>query len=186
MVAKRKKIGRNTLLVSLAVVGVVAVISSTLLYSFAFIKVRGIITQVANTSEEAQLLAKKNTHIQTVRRVVRDTQPEREKIDAYFLTDDEIVSFLEEVEGLGTHVGVEVTVQAVSVGKPIDKDERITPLNLVLKSEGSLEKIFYLLTLLEDFPKAMSVQEVQFSQQPDEGIWVGNFDIVVLKIEKAK
>ena len=175
-------IHRNTLLLVLVTIGVIAMTISVVAYSWLFIKVHNTITEVVFASEEVQLLATKNAHTQTVRRVVRDTQLERDEINSYFVTDEGLVSFLEDIEELGVHAGAPISVQSVSVGDTIDKDELVAPLELLLKSEGTLPEVFYMLALLEAFPKVITVDSVRFTQLPNTLEWQGEFDVIVIKI----
>jgi len=174
---------RNILLIILASIGIVAMLVSIVSYSWLFIKVTNTIEAAALTSEEVQLLSTKNAHTQTVRRVVRDTQIQREELGSYFITEETLASFLGDIEELGSYTGAAIDVQSVSLGDAIDKDELVAPLKLSLKSEGELQDIFYTLALLEVFPKALTIDRVRFTQNPDTLSWQGVFDIEVIKVE---
>ena len=172
----------NTPLVILVGVSVVALGISSATYMWLFTKVNDTIREAAIISESAQLLSAQNAYTQTIRKIVRDTSDEREKINSYFVTDEGLVSFLEDIEGLGTRAGVNLEVQSVSVGNTIDKDGLVSPLRLSLESEGTITEIYYILSLLEAYPKALSVRRVQIYQRPDTLVWVGTFDIEVIKV----
>lgn len=171
----------NTLLTLLVGFGVVSVLISSVAYVWLFLEVRSTITAVSTSAESAQLLAAQNAHTQTVRRIVRDTQKERDELNTYFLTENEIVEFLEDIENLGQHAGAPIDVRTVSVEDPIDKDESIVPLELTLHSTGTLQQLFYTLSLLEVYPKALTIERVSFSQHPTDFSWGGTFNIVVLQ-----
>lgn len=177
---------KNTLLIILTIVGVVAMVVSTAAYSWLFVKVRGTIAQVAFTAEEAQLLATKNAHTQTVRRIVRDTQEEREELNEYFLTQDEIVVFLEDVESLTADSGAKVSVETVGEGASIDKDGLVKPLLVDLKLSGTLEEVFHALALIETFPKAVTVRDARITQSPAKKTWQGVLNIHVIKVEEPE
>ncbi len=163
-------------------VSLVALAISSATYMWLFIKVNDTIREVAIVSESAQLLSAQNAYTQTIRKIVRDTSSERDKINSYFVTDEGLVSFLENIEGLGTRAGVSLEVQSVSVGDSIDKDGLVSQLRLSLESEGTIKEIYYILSLLEAYPKALSVRRVQMNQRSDTLAWVGTFDIEVIKV----
>lgn len=173
---------KNALLMILVGISLVALVISFTTYAWLLVKVNDTIREAALASENVQLLAAKNAYTQTIRKIVRDTTDEREEINSYFITDEKLVSFLENIEGLGTRAGAGLEVQSVSVGDAIDKDGLVSPLKLSLKSEGTITEIYYILNLLEAYPKALSVKRVQMNQQADTLTWVGVFDIEVIKV----
>lgn len=176
---------KNTVLILLVCAGVTLFVAATGAYAWLFLEVRHTLEDVTVTVEEARLVATRDAHTQTVRRVVRDTESERAEIDSYFLKEEEIVTFLEDIEALGVHVGAPVTVQSVAVEEAVDKDERIIPLRLVLQSEGTLQELFYMLQLLETFPAALRVEKIQVTQDAEERTWNGTFHIIVLRLARA-
>lgn len=173
----------HTLLLILVGVGLATCVLSLSAYMWVFVKVEDTVNRVSVISEEAQLLATKNAHTQTVRRIVRDTLHEREALNEYFLTEEELVTFLGSLETLSTYSGATVAIQSVSVGEAIDKDGLITSLKLSLKSIGSLQAVYHNLALLETFPKTVSVNSIRLTQDPSTLVWEGVFDITVIKIE---
>jgi len=173
---------RNIFLLVLAIIGVLTMLVSITAYAWLFLKVNNTLEQISIASGEVQLLSVKNEQIQTVRREVRDTQEQRAELNSYFITEEGIVDFIEDIEKLGEHAGASVSVQAVSVGDPLDKDGLLVPLSISLKSEGTLREVFYTLALLEAFPKALNVKNVRFAQHPTDLTWQGVFDIVAVEI----
>ncbi len=157
-------------------------LAATSAYVWLFLEVRHTLSEVTNTAEDARFVAARNAHTQTVRRIIRDTEMERAELDSYFLREEDIVTFLGNVEELGIYVGAPITVQSVSAEEAIDTDERIVPLRLVLSSEGALQELFYLLQLLETFPAAVQVQKVQITQDAKDRAWNGTFHITVLRL----
>ncbi|QSH39131.1 hypothetical protein JXR01_02375 [Candidatus Kaiserbacteria bacterium] len=171
----------NTLLIILVSVGVFAVFASSFMYIWLFLEVRATLTQVSASAEEAQILATQNAHTQTVRRIVRDTQEQIGELNTYFLAEKEIVAFLEDIENLGEHAGAVIDVRTVSVEEAIDKDESIIPLELTLSSTGTLQQVFYTLSLLEVYPKALTFERVSLTQHPTDFSWNGVFNVTVLQ-----
>tara|TARA_B100000900_G_scaffold366482_1_gene342390 strand:- start:209 stop:763 length:555 start_codon:yes stop_codon:yes gene_type:complete len=171
----------NTFLIILVSAGIFAVLASSSIYTWLFFEVRATLTQVSVLAEEAQILATQNANTQTVRRIVRDMQEQITELNTYFLVEKEIVAFLEDVESLGEHAGTLIDVRTVRVKEAIDKDESIIPLELTLSSTGTLQQVFYALSLLEVYPKALTFERVAITQHPTDFSWSGVFNITVLQ-----
>ncbi|PCI30854.1 hypothetical protein COB52_00795 [Candidatus Kaiserbacteria bacterium] len=153
-------------------------------YAWSFLKVRSTIEQAAVISAKADLWASSNENAQVVRRSVREIQAQREVLDTYFIKEDGIVSFLDEIEEIGDHAGLPIEVIAVEAGNPIDKDGLIRPLTISLRVSGKLKDIFYTLAMLETLPKAVSVDGVGLTQDPENLTWIGEFKVVVTQISE--
>jgi Tfp pilus assembly protein PilO len=151
-------------------------------YVWMFMAVRAELTQASLVAEEVQILAKKNAYTNTVRKVVRDTEALRSELDSYFVNEEDLVTFLNDLENLGDNAGAVVTVQSVQTGKRISKDASIEELRLALKADGSLENVFHLLSLIEAFPKAISLDKVRLTRRQTEGSWQGTFDVTVARV----
>jgi len=157
-------------------------VAASIAFGWLFAEVRSTVAHVKLSTEEAQLLVIKNAHTQTVRRVVRDTQKEREELNSYFVTEEEIVGFLERIEKLQAQTGTRIDIRSVGVGAPVDKDELITPLLLTLESKGTFQDVFYTLSLLEALPTALTVKSARITQNPTSLVWEGSFDVAVIKV----
>ncbi len=153
-------------------------------YVWSFLEVRSIVENVATISAKAELWASSNENAQVVRRSVREIQAQREVLDTYFIKEDEIVSFLDDIEEIGDHARLPIEVIAVESGIPIDKDGLIRPLSISLRVSGELEDIFYALAMLEAMPRAVSVDGVGLTQEREEGTWIGEVKVVVTQISE--
>ncbi|PCI89751.1 hypothetical protein COB18_03020 [Candidatus Kaiserbacteria bacterium] len=180
-----EKTRTNKIVITLLSVGAVTLGISMSAYSWVFFEMQQTVTQIANITNETQILATQNAHAQTVRRIVRDTQDERSELDTYFLIEDDIVTFFADLENLGTSAGVNISVSSVKVGKPLDNDKFITPLTLTLESAGSLRQVFHTLALLEAYPKALQITQTRIVQHPSEDSWQGTFAITAIKIDTS-
>ena len=175
----------HTGLIIFAIIGIVGICASGVAYWYMFFNVRSAIAEVSFVSEEAQLLATKNAHTQTVRRIVRDTQAQRDELASYFTNEAHIVDFLEGIERLRSQTGATLRIQSVNVGDSIDKDGLVAPLQLAIDTEGTLQEVFYTLKLLESYPLAMHVEKVRLVQDAEELTWKGDFDVVVIQSESV-
>ena len=173
---------KNTLLIIVTIVGVVSMGVTVGAYVWLLGKVQSTAADAALLVEEGTLLAAQNEQTQAVRRVVRATQQEREKLNSYFITDGGIVGFLESIEALGAFSSADVRIVSVEEGNPIDKDKLIKPLFVDVELSGSFSEVFHTLALIESFPRAMSVRTVRLTQVPKQLIWQATVGIQVLKI----
>jgi len=73
-------------------------------------------------------------------------------IDSYFITRDTIVSFIEELETLGTHAHVKADIVRLDPGSG-----GMGPLVLELNLSGAYSDVVYYLALLEASPRMVSV-----------------------------
>lgn len=78
-------------------------------------------------------------------------------IDSYFVTQNTIVSFIEELETLGTHAHVKADILRLDPGSGGKG-----PLTLELSLSGTYTDIAYYITLLEASPRMVSVDTLAF------------------------
>ncbi|MDP2650115.1 MAG: hypothetical protein Q8P16_00955 [bacterium] len=151
-------------------------------YAWLFLGVRATLADTAALVGETQLLARNNAHIQTVRKIVRDTAALRGELNSYFVGEHDIVAFLEDVEALGTYAGADVSVRSVESAGPLAKDVPIEQLKMSLRADGALADVLHLLALLESLPKAITLEKAQIVRRASDGLWQGTFDLSVAQI----
>ena len=173
---------KNSVLIILSIVAAIVASVAVAAYIWIFIVVNDISARAEVISEEVELLTVKNDHTQMVRRVVRDTQKERTELNGYFVTEEEIVTFLEDIEGLGYYSDADIVVQTVETGKPVDKDGLVIPLRITLKAEGRFREVFHTLMLIEALPKVLMVEGARITENNTKQIWEGFFDITTMQI----
>ena len=105
--------------------------------------------EIVSTLEER---VKKEQEFRNLRSVVADTEALREGLNEYLVSKEEIVSVIENIEGLGTHAQVSVVFDTVNVVR----DSTPPFLRLQFRAGGNFESIFYFLSLLESFPLKIS------------------------------
>ena len=175
-----------TTLIFVALLSVAIAVCCIAGYVWLFSAVRGTVEDAARTAQEAALLSTRQAHAQTVHRVVRDSQTQRDKLSSYFVTDDTVVDFLGDIEALSVRTGVSLSVSSVTVGDPVDTDGAVVPLTLLLTTRGSMSDVFYTLALLEAYPKALFVRDMRFTQREDGTLWDARYDVVVMRITEPK
>jgi len=124
--------------------------------------------------------------LKSTRRLMVDTETERVKIDALFVSEDDIVGFIEKIESLGRHAGVSLELKSVDDSKTEDN-----VLSLRFTTNGNWESTFYFLALVESLPERIEVDGVNLrNTSRTEGgkttpSWFGDFSISLLSFLKT-
>lgn len=98
----------------------------------------------------------------------------REKVDKlskYFLTDKEIVIFVEELEKIGQQTGIKLTLGQA--------DNKATELKLNLSMAGTFSQTMKFLQSLENLPYASQVERLELRERG--GQWQSIFILRILK-----
>jgi hypothetical protein len=95
-------------------------------------------------------------------KLIEDTADEREQIASYVLDEDNMITFLAEVEQAGRALGVALTTTQLSVVEATPNEQ---VLNMEVSFSGSEEDALELLELFESLPYASTVE--RFSYQLD-------------------
>ena len=101
------------------------------------------------------------------------------------MKENDVVVFFDEIENLGILAGALVSIESVNLGKTVDKDDLVEELILTLKAEGSISELYHLLSLFEQFPKALLVESSRFVQHPSEFHWQGTFKLVLMRLKEV-
>mgnify|MGYP000430430516 CR=1 FL=1 len=166
--------------ISVAVFGAL-VVAYLLLYT----NMRTVAAERISLVKEAELLETQNARTNNIRSLIRANDDLRGELGAFFVRENEIVSFLDDVENLGLLAGLLVNVESVNLGKVLDTDALAEELVLSITAEGSISELFHLLSLFENLPKALSVESVQLTQNATEGFWRGTFKLIFVRLKGA-
>jgi hypothetical protein len=84
---------------------------------------------------------------------------ESEKTSAYFIKEEEIVDFLDNIEALAKVTNTKISIQTVS-----DKNTASSSslLSVDINARGSYSNLHYLLRILEELPYLTEIQSVRF------------------------
>lgn len=137
-------------------------------------------------TELMQVRAEENSAA-SMQHLLVDTREERQKLDSYFIAEDDVVSFIESVEGLADTVGVAISVNSVGVEETTDA-ERFEYVRVNAAAEGSFKNLYWLLSLIEHMPMKLEVRQVYLEERPAEdgkgsAGWKLTFTIRALKIK---
>ncbi|RJQ30818.1 hypothetical protein C4572_03590 [Candidatus Parcubacteria bacterium] len=121
---------------------------------------------------------KKIEEEKNLKRMLAGISKETALVDSVFLGQAELIRLIEGLEGIGSDSGVSLQIKSINV-------EKNSP-SLNLSLEGSFEKLFEYLYLLENLPYLINIQNVSF-RKPDEGSgaaaqsgnWQADFNILL-------
>jgi len=121
---------------------------------------------------------KKEEKLKSTDHIIKDTVEDRAELDTLFVSDDDVVGFIREIEILGQVAGVSVIVKTVAV---IDDESKFAEtLSLRLENEGSWANSMHFLSLVEALPYFIFIDRYNINKG-GSGEWTSGFDLNVLK-----
>lgn len=120
--------------------------------------------------------------LNSLERSLKDINKEVLMLDSHFIHTDDVVSFLNQVEYIGSLVGVKATIESVNSRE----GNTGTVLVLGVKTLGSFPATYKFLTLLENSPYEVKISEVSLNRQESfnllisNPLWNGSFTIELL------
>jgi hypothetical protein len=146
-------------------------------YTYAFYMVKEKNKSASKVSGELEQYLSKEGVINLVKKSVKDTTNEREKLNSYFVSRDDIVKFTKKIESLGEIAGVNLTIMGLRTQGNI--------LFFDISSWGSFRNLLHLVSLLENLPFKVDVKKAYIDKaeappgKEDVGVsgWEGNFTV---------
>lgn len=165
------------------------VVLVTLLVGAAYV---GIFIYIKNTNIEiAELISaidqqiKIEERLRSIENIAEDTVLSRVELDSYFVGQDDIVQFIEVVEGLSSITGEEITIASVDLEEG-DNTSAYQFLRLRLTTKGAWKETIHFIALLEALPNYVLVErgslELRSADEETEE-WSGSFDIKVAMLK---
>lgn len=131
----------------------------TTVYIFAYNLLRNINEATSKTQQLIALELSKKENAGTLQRVVAETKVEREKLSTYFVTQDQIVSFIDTIEKYKDVTGATVTFSTV------DYNKNTKNLSLALVVRGTFSQVYQTLLLLENAPYEFAFDKINLTAQ---------------------
>jgi hypothetical protein len=149
------------------------------MYAYAFDMLKNKSGKASIVSGELNEYLSKEGTINLLKTSVKNTKDEREKVDTYFVSRDDIPKFTKEIESLGGMSGTELVITGLSTQGNI--------LSFDLSSEGGFRNTLQLVSLIESLPFKVEVTKayidvVEIKIPKEEGggtktTWKGNFSV---------
>lgn len=158
------------------------------LYVFAYFYIQGKMIAVAEIKQEVNTIREENEQLANLTSVIRQIESDQAQLRSYFVEQNDIIIFLEELESLGDVTGAVVEVKTI---EEIEGDGTYgNQLDLNVTAQGSWEEVYHFLTLLENFPiklvidqsEMRTIEAVSTEENPEE-IWLSvlNFRVLLSK-----
>jgi hypothetical protein len=159
-----------------------AVITSFVVYGFLKLE-----EMESSASLLEQEVIQEKESIQTFDSLVKNfsnIKEESQKANTFFIKKDEVVDFLNKIEGLASTTNTQISIQAVT-----DKNTGSSSslLSVGVKAHGSYSNLYYLLRILEELPYQAEIQNVRLTNQRttnDKGEVLGSWtaDITIVGV----
>jgi Tfp pilus assembly protein PilO len=128
---------------------------------FQYIKTQ---TEAASSlTSTLSLSEQKNSHLNSLRSVVKDTEGKRQQLAAFLLSSDGEISFIEQVETLAKSSGLNEKTNNVSSIAGSTVSTKI--FQMQIETTGSWSNLMYFLNQLENLPYNVRVQNVSLNKQ---------------------
>lgn len=165
-------------------------IASVVFYVLFFNNVKGKNETISTIINDIDIAIQKETRLKSAKDIIKDTETGRGKLDTYFIDNEEIIDFIEEIEKIGRDIGVEIEIISVSISdSKIQRDNISEVLNLDLKAEGKWSSVFHFLALIEKMPFKINISKINLQvvyndgdKKNSSGIWKGFFSISAIKL----
>ncbi len=186
----RRKTKTKQIFETIAVMTIIALV----FYVILFIQIKEKNKIVSALTNETESIIKKETKLRSVKKLVRDIERERNIIDSYFITNDNIVDFIEIIENFGKRNGLSIEITSVKVddiNSVLEKKVKTGELLYVnFKTKGHFGELFQFLSILENLPFKIDLLNIDFKkpsgisgQDKDMNLWSGFFNISVAKFD---
>ena len=149
-------------------------------YGFLLHEIKGKNEHISNLVNDIELQSKKERVINSVKALVVETSPLREKLSRYLVEKEGAVSFIELLEHLGKNRGVSVMISSVEK-VPQEGTEQVETLLLGLKASGTWQDVIRFLGLLELLPYEAQVEQLTLSKSEKASPWQITLSLRTLK-----
>jgi len=130
-------------------------------------------TEIANVRVHEQ-------ELNSLVRLVDESNLEREKLSSYLLQEEDVIDFLSLIESLAKDQGVSLDISGLNV---TELNADFEQLSLAVDVKGSRDSVLRILTILETLPYQTLVSSVDIISSGESGTngWSGKFILIVTK-----
>ena len=109
------------------------------------------------------LLQAKDEDVSAQKKLIDETKEKIQVLNNYFIPEEGVVDFLETIESLDAVTGTDTEIATVNVKEATDGKGK-TVLYVALETVGTFTQVFHLLSLVEDVPYEIDMQDVSLSR----------------------
>lgn len=144
-------------------------------YGATFHFVKKEVEQTSLILDQAAQAEMRRANLQAFKKTLEESESRRNALDALFLTPDNVIDFIGNIESWGTRIGVKTTLSGL-------REEGGKTLLFSVQAEGSFEKVMSFIELLENIPYDAHIDNVNLVNQgggdAKEGAnWRGTFSV---------
>lgn len=144
-------------------------------YAAAFYFVKKEVGQSSLILEQSAQADMRRANLQTFKKTLEESADKRAELNALFLTPEDVIDFIGNIEGWGTTIGVKTTLSGL-------KEEGGERLSFSVQAEGTFEKVMNFIELLENIPYDAHIDNVNLVNQggaenKGESNWRGTFSV---------
>ncbi len=151
-------------------------------FGLIFFQVKGKNEHVSNLINEIDRAVTQEQTLSSIKALVQETEKNRAKLADYFIGKEGVVSFIEELEALGSRTGVEVTIDAVEE-KVSAGSTQTEELRLTLHFGGTWSSVVQYIGLLELLPIEGRLERVAVSSNTETSGWRGDTVLLALRLQ---
>ncbi len=140
------------------IVSTIFLLGAFSLFGYLFYNVRAESQSVSELSAQIEQLSNEESTSSTLKHSVAVTEGDSSKLNSYFVSSDNVVSFINSMEALGVNVGSDVSTTSIDPGK----DSSTLTFNIVAK--GSFSSVSRFVTLLENVPYQVRIQKLDLEK----------------------
>lgn len=148
---------------------------------YLYFQIQSASDSLARASADKLLQEKRQIRATALSHVVDEMSKIIPELDARFLTEDQTISFIEQIEKLAGHSGIELSPTSIS------KNPTAGTLDLSVKVSGNYTNLMNYLELIENMPYNIITQKIKIKQSQSreslkgkEPEWIGELSFSLL------
>jgi len=153
---------RNSLKIFITLLIITAVIAGLSFWLLYVLDDAGL--RISGLGEMIKEEKSKETAFESVRQALNDSGSGSKKLDDYFVDKNNVVSFVEKIEGLGRKAGVKSEISSLNSSKFKGPNrEELEKVSIKIKAVGYWDNIYSLVSYTESLPYKIEINKVVFS-----------------------
>ena len=174
----KKTINRLVILVIMLFVCIGAYIGMTVIIKQDTEKVQLLESELLTRAQQKQWSASLQT-------LIDDSQEDRIKLNSYILSDDSVVGFVSDIEGIASTTNVVLEINSLGIAQVTSlakvAEERFETLQMQIQIRGSWRNIIHFITLLENLPRHHYFSDMRLEY--NDGRWKAFISLRALKFK---
>jgi len=136
------------------------------IYGFLIYKINHISENIGFLAQQIEIQSIREDRLKELSIILTQTREERGQFTSYLLHENDIVTFIKNIETLGEHTNVDVEFKTINVTQIGQKDA----LGLYIVAKGTFSNVFYFLSLFESLPYVFSFDRIFIQTTSKSGV----------------